>query len=132
MKVKDEQQWSLQLKAFDQDETGKQFCEYLLFWVNTAERLMDESHVDDETSSMHPHEAMHHGLEIAEGTIGNIDAALYMGQMLAFIVTNWVHGTEFAEAMSNIELKLVASAVQERASLMQAMADQNAQVGRDL
>lgn len=120
MRVKDEQQWSMQCVVFDQGETGKQFRKYLTFWVDTAERIMDES-----VEPMTPHVALSEALAVTEENIGNMDAAAFLGQMLAFIISNWVHGEELAHAMSNIELKIVADAVQDHTAQMQAMAGES-------
>lgn len=108
--------WSQQVQAFQADEEGRQFYEYLTFWVDTAERLMDEL-------TLTPHAAMNDALALVEANVANLDAS-FMGQMLLNIVSAWEHGHEFAENLSPIEMKLVVSAAQHRQQLLRDQAEQ--------
>ena len=127
MMVKNAEAWSQQSQAFQQDETGRQFENYMLFWTGAAEKLMEESE-----DGIDPYTAAQEGLRMAEEHVGPMDW-VFLGTMMAFIITHWIHGDRFGEGLTRIEIKIVASAIQDQAARMQDAAmegnDQNNNFG---
>lgn len=111
MKVVDEARWSQQLALLRQDVLGRTFEEYLVFWVDTAERLMEEK-------GLSAHAALQEGLEVAEETFGGLDGD-YLPDMLLFIVGMWVHGQALADGMTAIEMKVLTNAAANRVLSLQ-------------
>ncbi|AVO25001.1 hypothetical protein KHQ84_gp062 [Rhodococcus phage Finch] len=108
-------QWSQQVEAFQSNEEGRQFYQYLTFWVDSAERLMAEL-------GRSPYEAMSDALMLVENNVANLDPSA-MGQMLLNIVSAWEYGVAYAKDMTPIEMKLVVGAAQYRQALLQEAAE---------
>lgn len=109
--------WSLQRKEMIADETGKQFIDYLEMWCEAAERLL-ETDADRQDVRRRLLEAM----SVPEEELGRIDGT-YLGPMLMYMIHAWEYGKELGEQLSEIELKIVASAVLEQQARMQAVAE---------
>lgn len=132
MQVNDPHHWSLQEQAFGKDEEGRQMLNYITHWVDSAEQIiavsadMAAAQEDDPqghpVSPLDPYVALQRALVQVEEEVGMVDGE-YIGQMLMFIVGNWVHGQYVAEHFTNVEMKIVTSAVLVRNQLMAQMAE---------
>lgn len=104
MKVKDELLWSQQVSEFKADEQSQMFHDFLVFWVETAETMMDESN-----ATLHPHDALSKAFEVAEQTLGFLSVE-WLSQMLLVVVQFWVNGDRLWESLSVWERRLVEQA----------------------
>lgn len=102
MQVKDEELWSVQDKEFQADEVSRKFREFLVFWVEAAER----HHAEYQQT---PTGCLKKTFEVAEQTYGFISTE-WLGQMLLVIVQHWFHGDEIWESLSVWERRLVEQA----------------------
>ncbi len=122
MKVRDEADWTIQEQMFrDQGETGVVFRDFMVFWCETAETMVDQA-VLTANREMPITQAFRLALPIAEQQFGNLQN-IFVGQMLLAIGNYWVHGQEVVTSLTNIELKFYMEAVQlnhERLSEMAA------------
>ena len=121
MQVRDEQVWSQQVSLLsNQGEIGPQFLNAIVFWVDTAEKLMEES-----TTNMEPVQAIRLALPILENHLGQIDMQ-YFGQLLLIISMHWVHGVEMSRTLTEMEMKNYNHAVQIKQAELQMVAEQQA------
>lgn len=102
MKVKDSDQWSLQLQEFNTDETSQQFRDFLVFWMDAADTLYSEG-------VMTPPVAVSKALEVTEQTFGFLSTD-WIGQMLLVMIQHWVFGDEVWDGLTFIEKRLVEQA----------------------
>lgn len=100
--VQDEQRWSEQLAEFGADEPSRRFRDFLVWWVEAAERLMAE---EQQTVR----DGLAASFEVAEQTFGYLSVE-WLGQMLLVIVQHWVGGAELWECLSVWERRLVEQA----------------------
>ena len=107
MQVQDEELWSVQLEEFKADELSEKFRDFLVFWCDTAEKLLDSlSNIDHQLT---PAGSLKRSFEIAEQTFGYISTE-WLGQMLLVVIQHWVHGTEVWETLSVWERRMVEQA----------------------
>ena len=99
MRVQDEELWSAQLEEFDADETSRKFREFLVFWVDAAEKIEKENRQT-------PIDGLRHAFDIAEQTFGYVSTD-WLGQFLLVIVQHWVYGDEVWESLSVWERRMV-------------------------
>lgn len=119
MQVRDNPSWTQQVSLLEsQEEVGPQFLNAIVFWCETADKLMEES-----TTDIPPIQAIRLALPILENHIGSVDM-LYFGQLLLVISMHWVHGVEMANTLTNIEMKLYNHAVQMKQAELQHLAEQ--------
>lgn len=114
MQVTDEAQWSHQLAVLEQDTLGRTFSEYLLFWVDAAERMMQER-------GLSAYDALQEAFPIAEEEFEGMDGD-FLPDMLLFIVGMWVHGADLVERMTPIETKILTNAAANKVAELQAQA----------
>lgn len=102
MRVQDDEAWQLQLKEFTADELSGKFRDFLVFWAEAAEKIMEE-HQQTPRSSLTP------AFDVAEQTFGYISVE-WLGQMLLVLIQHWFHGTEVWESLSVWERRMVEQA----------------------
>lgn len=102
MRVQDEELWSVQLAEFDTDELSRKFRDFLVFWCESAETMLDEYQLTSLGS-------LKRSFEVAEQTFGYISAE-WLGQMLLVIVQHWFDGSAVWESLSVWERRLVEQA----------------------
>lgn len=116
MKIKDDAKWSLfQKDVGSQGEVGRQFIEYMTFWLDCAEKIMAED------PDARPHRALGDALVITEEEVGRMDGS-YLGPMLMYIIGLWEHGEELFETMTPIESKIVETEAAAQVARLQEMA----------
>lgn len=117
MQIKDEAKWSmLQQDLATHGETGRQFMTYLVFWLEAAERIMEEEPDTD------AHAALNSAMVITEKEVGEIDGS-YLGSMLLYIVGLWAHGEDVFSRLTSIESKMLHTAAMEQIAQLQASAE---------
>lgn len=99
MKVRDQPLWAQQCAELASDETSQDFLDFIVTWVDQAEKLLGEDIGGPAT-------ALRHALDHADQTHGRVSVH-FLGQMLVVIATHWEHGQEMAESLNPIELRLV-------------------------
>ena len=97
--VRDKHLWSQQQAELQENQTGRDFLEFIATWTTQAEKLYTE-----DIGSVA--QAIRYSLDHADQVHGRVSAH-YLGQMLVVIATHWEHGEELAEGLSPIELRLV-------------------------
>lgn len=102
MRVQDDESWLVQVKEFQADELSRKFQEFLVFWCEAAEKMLDEY-------QQTPVGSLKRSFEVAEQTFGYISVE-WLGQMLLVIVQHWFHGGEIWESLSVWERRLVEQA----------------------
>lgn len=122
--------WSLQQQEMiaEGGETAKQFLEYLELWCNVAELIYEEGNRSegDAVSVKAIRACFLEAMATPEEELGRIDGT-YLGPMLMYIIHAWEHGQELGEQLSEIEIKIVESAIYEQQTKMQALAEQRAE-----
>lgn len=123
MEVQDREIWSVQLKEFEADEVSQKFRDFLVFWVETAEKLLDSlSNIDHQLT---PAGSLKRCFEIAEQTFGYISVE-WLGQMLLVVIQHWVYGPEIWETLSVWERRMVEQAAAMKMAELQEMAGDSA------
>jgi hypothetical protein len=102
MRVQDEERWNAQLSEFNADELSGKFRDFLVFWVEAAEKMND-------THQQTPRGSLVRAFEVAEQTLGFISVE-WLGQMLLVVIQHWVWGEEIWESLSPWERRLVEQA----------------------
>ena len=102
MRVQDDELWSLQDKEFQADEMSRQFRDFLVFWVETAEKLYD-------SRQQTLRDSLIKAFDVAEQTLGYVSVE-WLSQMLLVIVQHWVYGAEIWESLSVWERRMVEQA----------------------
>lgn len=103
MRVKDEQVWSLQLSEFDADELSRLFRDFLVTWMDTADRLIEVS------GEVPLREIASKAFQETEQTLGFVSVE-WLGQMLLVAVQHWVDGDDLWESLSVWERRMVEQA----------------------
>lgn len=104
MRSRDPLRWSLQEENLRETEAGKPFLEGLLFWIDTAEKMMDEE------SDLSPYDSVQRALVVTTENFGPLRTEA-MADMLMLVVNFWEHGLELAQSMTHIETSMVHEAV---------------------
>lgn len=126
MRVQNEELWAEQLAEFDADETSRKFRDFLVFWCETAEKLLDSlSEIDHQLT---PTGSLKRSFEIAEQTFGYISVE-WLSQMLLVIVQHWFHGTEIWESLSVWERRMVEQITALKLVELQNQADEESPAG---
>jgi hypothetical protein len=102
MQVQDEELWSAQDAEFSADEMSQKFRDFLVFWCEAAETMLDEQQLTSVDS-------LKMAFEVAEQTFGYISVE-WLGQMLLVIVQHWFDGDRVWESLSVWERRLVEQA----------------------
>jgi len=113
--VRDAEVWSRRQAELQEDQTGRDFLDFIETWTARAEKLYAEDIGSAAT-------AIRQSLDHADQVHGRVSAH-YLGQMLVVIATHWEHGEEMAESLSSIEMRLV----QDMLALKCAELDQTAE-----
>ena len=117
MKAIDPVLWSKQESELRESDTGRDFLEFLNFWVETAEKLMEETKVvntdfGDETFRKYTAKgAIDSAFELAEVQFTRQEP-VFVSQMLALISVYWYHRDSFFTALTVIEKYYVQTALQ--------------------
>lgn len=114
MKVKDQELWSNQLEELDADEDSRKFRDFLVFWVEAAEKILDEY-------QQTPRGSLSKAFEVAEQTFGYLSTE-WLGQMLLVIVDHWCDGEKIWESLSVWERRLVEQAAAMKIAELQVTA----------
>ncbi|QGJ94923.1 hypothetical protein SEA_REDWATTLEHOG_63 [Gordonia phage RedWattleHog] len=123
MKIREDKAalWSLQCKEFEGDETGRQFLTYLTLWCDAAEAIIERDH---HLESVRPvRDCFLEAMDVPEHQLGKVDGT-FMGPMLMYIISAWEYGEALADELSVIELRVVASAVDQQREHLQQLAEQ--------
>lgn len=123
MRVQDEEQWNRQLSEFNADELSRKFRDFLVFWVETAEKLNDEN-------QQTPRGSLLRAFGVAEQALGYISVE-WLGQMLLVIVQHWVYGQEIWESLSAWERRLVEQATALKLAELQEQAQESGTAAGD-
>jgi len=119
MRVRDEAQWSQSQQWFGVNEDRKAFRDYLEFWAEQAEVLVDHG--------IPPLQALQETLSQAEEAIGNAQDPNALGQIIVFMVGLWQYGDEAVADMTPLELAVLSAAtrvhIEELQKLAQAEGD---------
>ena len=119
MRVQDEELWSLQMEEFGADEMSRKFRDFLVFWCETAEKLLDSlSNIDHQLTSTG---SLKRSFEIAEQTFGYISVD-WLGQMLLVVIQHWADGPEVWESLSVFERRMVEQATAIKLTELQEIA----------
>jgi hypothetical protein len=102
MRVQDEELWSVQVKEFQADEMSRKFYDFLVFWCEAAEKILDGY-------QQTPIGSLKRAFEVAEQTLGFISVE-WLSQMLLVVVQHWVYGEEIWESLSVWERRMVEQA----------------------
>ena len=102
MRVRDDELWSVQDREFQADEMSRKFREFLVFWAETAETMIDEL-------QQTPRDSLVRAFEVAEQTFGYISVE-WLSQMLLVLVQHWFGGEEIWESLSVWERRMVEQA----------------------
>jgi hypothetical protein len=118
MQVKDEAAWTQQLLELEADEHTRQFKSFLVFWMETTEKLFDETDAAalnrrmPKTCSDSPHFVamqISKALTVAEQTFGYLSIE-WIAQMLLVMTQYWAFGENLYDGLSRIEQRLVDQA----------------------
>ena len=104
MRTRDPIRWSLQEETLRESEAGRPFLEGFLFWIEAAEKMMDED------PHLSPYDSVQEALVVTVETFGPLRTEA-MADMLMIAVNFWEFGVEFAEGMTRIETAMVHEAV---------------------
>ena len=116
--------WSLQKQEFlAGGQVGQDFVQYIELWCEVAERLYEQGNFSDgkRAGVRSARDCLLEAMKVPEGELGQIDGR-YLGPMLMYIIHAWEHGEELGNQLSPLEIKIVASAVDEQQAQMQARA----------
>jgi len=116
MHVRDEEQWNQQLTEFNADEDSQKFRDFLVFWVDAAEKM-----VEDEPQ-LTVRDSLLQAFEVAEQTFGYLSTE-WLGQMLLVIVQHWFNGDTVWECMSPWERRMVEQATAMKIVELQQLAE---------
>jgi len=102
---------------------GQDFVQYIELWCEVAERLYEQGNFSDgkRAGVRSARDCLLEAMKVPEGELGQIDGR-YLGPMLMYIIHAWEHGEELGNQLSPLEIKIVASAVDEQQAQMQARA----------
>lgn len=117
MQAQDDQRWSEQLAQWDADEQSRKFRDFLVFWLDTADRLIGE----DYGRQLHPYDALSNALTFAEQSFGYLSVE-WLSQMLLVTTEHWVHGPRVLSAMSVFERRMVDQAAALKLVELQSLA----------
>ncbi len=123
--------WSLQKQEFlNGGQMGQDFVQYIELWCEVAERLYEQGNFSDgkRAGVRSARDCLLDAMKVPEGELGQIDGT-YLGPMLMYIIHAWEHGEELGNQLSPIELKIVASAIEEQTAHNQARAAAAAEAG---
>lgn len=123
MKVRDEALWTKQLSELDQDEASRKFRDFLLFWGDTLDKLIEDAFEGE--SSLAPAHPLSKALDVAEQTNGYLSVE-WIAQMMLMFVEHWEHGQQLWEDLSFIEKRLVQQATAMKLVDLQIGASQDA------
>lgn len=107
MQVKDEAIWAEQLTEFEADDTSRQFRDFLVFWMDATDKVIDES--DWYARDFSFAACVRKALEVAEQTMGFLSVE-WIAQMLLVITQHWVYGEQLFQRLTFIERRLVEQA----------------------
>lgn len=121
--------WSLQCKDFESDETGREFLKFLTAWCDAAEELYDRDNTYEELpngncsgSARSVRSCFMEALDIVEKDLGVLDGT-FLGAMIMYICGSWIHGEALVDQLSQVELKVVGTAIAQETALMEKMAE---------
>lgn len=109
VKVRDDPAWQEQLTEFEADDVSRKFRDFLVFWMEAADKLANER--DDSGNNKMGHaKALRKGLELAEQTMGFLSVE-WIAQMLLVITQHWDIGKlNLYDELTFIEKRLVDQA----------------------
>ena len=119
MKVRDDEFWSKQQAETNATEAGKRFMEFMVFWLEAAEKMLDDPEGPATLA-----ESVQLALATAERQFGFLPVDL-IGQMLVVASMHWIHGPEFATALTFIERRVVEEALARKLNELQQEAAGN-------
>lgn len=116
MKPFDPPIWAKQREELLQDETGKNFLEFLEFWVDAAEVKMTEEIHDlswgyEQITTMPPTHAVREAFPVAELQFGR-QSPVHVSQMLALLCVHWYYRDALFEGLTVIEKYFVQAALE--------------------
>ena len=122
MHVRDEQAWTEQLTEFEADDLSKQFRDILLFWMDTTEKVIEESdwYSRDFTFIACARKAF----EVTEQTFGFISVE-WIGQLLLVFVQHWTYGQQLYDELTYLEKRMVEQATALKLAELQTIAAQS-------
>lgn len=103
MRVKDDQVWSQQLLEFEADQMSQMFRDFLVQWVDTAEKIYDPP----QRKSVRG--CLVQAFKDTEEERGFLSVE-WLGQMLLVLIQHWVHGDELWKSLSVWERRMVETA----------------------
>lgn len=110
MQVRDEVAWQEQLTEFEADDVARKFRDFLVFWMQTAEKLLEESsHGHNGEVILGYADPVNNALEVAEQTMGFLSVE-WIAQMLLVMTEHFPWGEQLFRDMSHIEKRLVEQA----------------------
>lgn len=116
MRAVDDAQWAQQESDLRLDgEAGENFLRYFDFWFTTADTMLAEERLT-------PVEAMRRSLDLAEAALGFLTVDL-LGQMLTLAMVHWEHGSAMLAAMTNIEHRVLETALARKVVSLQQEAE---------
>lgn len=128
MKARDDRAWAEQMSEFDADEQSQRFRDFLLFWVDTAEKIIEEEDSDQGFQELGwgddeeiIHEVVSNALSVAEQTLGFLSVE-WISQMLLVITQHWERGEQLLQGLTFIETRLVEQATAMKLAELQVAA----------
>jgi hypothetical protein len=115
--VRNQGLWAQQCAELQENQTGRDFLEFIETWVTQAEQLYEEDIGSPAT-------ALRHALDHADQTHGRVGIH-FLGQMLVVVATHWEHGEEMAESLTPIELRLVQDMLALKCAELQDQAEED-------
>jgi len=111
MQVKDEQAWTTQLMELEADDYTRKFKTFLVFWMDTADKMvLEQFPLNSDHPKLQLAAAVGKALAVAEQTFGFL-AVEWIAQMLLIMTEHWKYGDDLYEDLSLIERRLVDTAI---------------------
>lgn len=128
VKVRDDKAWQEQLTEFEADNTSRQFRDILVFWMDTTEKVIEESdwYARDFTFVACARKAF----EVTEQTFGFISVE-WIGQLLLVFVQHWYFGQQLYDELTYLEKRMVEQATAMKLAELQMMAAQSASLATE-
>lgn len=124
MQVRNEVAWAEQLTEFEADDLSRKFRDFLVFWLETADKFFEEIEPGQlggwrKFSEL---EAISKAFELAEQTFGFLSIE-WIAQMLLVITEHWERGEQLYESLSVFEKRLVEQATAMKLADLQSAAN---------
>lgn len=125
VKVRDDKAWQEQLTEFEADDTSRQFRDILVFWMDTTEKVIEESARD-----LTFVDCARKAFEVTEQTFGFISTE-WIGQLLLVFVQHWDFGQQLYDELTYLEKRMVEQATAMKLAELQMMAAQSASLATE-